>query len=82
MCSYSTAISCPREIDQLKDRKPVKRKPKLPRWLIQLEESITYLLKTIRQLTVIIKCKQTNWYSKHQKVLKGNSGEVWKHQNG
>ena len=34
-----------------------------------MEESITYLRKTIEQLTVIAKCKQTNTYSKHQKSL-------------
>ena len=30
---------------------------------------MTYLRKTIEQLTVIAKCKQTNTYSKHQKSL-------------
>ena len=37
--------------------------------LTQLEKSITYFRKTIGQLTVIVKCKQTNTYSKHQKSL-------------
>ena len=37
-----------------------------------MEESITYLRKTIGQLTVTVKCKQTNTYSKNQKSLLGN----------
>ena len=32
----------------------------------------TYLPKTIGQLTVIIKCKQTNTFSKHEKSLLEN----------
>ena len=41
--------------------------------IIQLGESITYLCKTIEQLTVVIKCKEANTYLKHQKLLKSNS---------
>ena len=70
VCLYSAATTCLCEIDQLKEIKPVKSKPKLPRWLMQLEESVTYLGKSIGQLTVIIKCKQTNKYSKTPKVAK------------
>ena len=46
-----------------------KNKPKFPRWLTQLEEPTTYFRKTIGHLTVIIKCKQANTFSKHQKSL-------------
>ena len=56
-------------MNQLKELNPTKNKPKFSRWLTQLEESITYLPKTIRQLNVIVKCKQTNMYSRHQKLL-------------
>ena len=54
-------------MNQLRDLNLTKSKPTFPRWLTQLEEPITYLRKTIGQLTVIVKCKQTNTYSKHQK---------------
>ena len=69
MCLYSAAITCLREMNQLRELNLTKNKPKFPRWLTQLEESTTYPRKTIGQLTVIIKCKQTNTYSKHQKSL-------------
>ena len=47
MCLYFATATCLRETDQLREIKPVKKKLKLPRWLIQLEESITYLHETI-----------------------------------
>ena len=57
-------------MNQLRELTPAtKNKPKFPRWLTQLEESITYLRKIIGQLTVIIKYKQTNTFLKHQKSL-------------
>ena len=70
VCLYSAAVTCLREMNQLRElTPPTKNKPKFPQWLTQLEESITYLRITIGQLTVIIKCKQTNTFSKHQKSL-------------
>ena len=57
---YSAAVTCLREVNQLRELNLTNNKPKFPRWLAQLEESITCLRKTIRQLTVIVKCKQTN----------------------
>ena len=60
MCLYSAAVTCLREMNQL-----TSNKTKFPRCLTQSEESITYLRETIGQLTVIVKCKQTNTYSKH-----------------
>ena len=65
VCLYSAAVTCLREMNQLRELNLTNNKPKFPRWLTQLEESITYLRKTIGQLTVIVKCKQTNTYSKH-----------------
>ena len=65
VCLYSAAVTCVREMNELRELNLTNNKPKFPRWLTQLEESITYLRKTIGQLTVIVKCKQTNTYSKH-----------------
>ena len=56
-------------MNQLRELNLTKNKPNFQRWLRQLEESITYLRKTIGQLTVIVKCKQIITYSKHQKSL-------------
>ena len=47
VCLYSAAVTCLREMNQLREVNPTKNKPKFPRWLTQLEESITYLRKTI-----------------------------------
>ena len=70
LCLYSAAVTCLREMNQLRELTPTtNNKPTFTRWLTQLEESITYLRKTIAQLTVIRKCKQTNTFSKHQKLL-------------
>ena len=69
VCLYSAAVICLRETNQLRELNLTNNKPKFPRWLTQLEESITYLSKTIGQLTVIVKCKRINKYSKHQKSL-------------
>ena len=69
VCLYSTVVTCLQEMNQLRELNLTNNKPKFPRWLTQLEESITYLRKTIGQLTVIVKCKQTNTYLKHQKSL-------------
>ena len=69
VCLYSAAVTCLQEMNQLRELNLTKNKPKFPRRLTQLEESTTYPRKTIGQLTVIVKCKQTNTYSKHQKSL-------------
>ena len=70
VCLYSAVVTCLREMNHLRELTPTtKNKPIFPRWLTQLEESITSLRKTIGQLTVIIKCKQANTFSKHQKSL-------------
>ena len=69
VCLYSAAITCLREMNQLRELNLTNDKPKFPRWLTQLEKSITYLRKKIGQLTVIVKCKQTNNYLKHQRSL-------------
>ena len=79
VCLYSAAVTCLREMNQLTELSATtKNKPKFPRWLTQLEESITYLRKTIGQLTVIIKCKQTTTFSKHQKWLLGKFGKKFR----
>ena len=50
VCLYSAAVTCLREMNQLRELSPTtKNKPKFPRWLTQLGESITYLRKTIGQ---------------------------------
>ena len=69
VCLYSAAVTCFREMNQLRELNLTNNKPKFRRCLTQLEESITYLRKTIGQLTVIVKCKQTNTYTKHQRSL-------------
>ena len=47
MCFYSAAVTSLREINQIRERNPTKNKPKFPKWLTLLEESITYLRQTI-----------------------------------
>ena len=51
VCLYSAAVTCLREMNQLRELNLTNNKPKFPRWLTQLEESITYLRKTTGQLT-------------------------------
>ena len=65
VCFYSLAVTCLPEMNQL--RRLSLTNNKFTQSLTQLEGSITYFRKTIGQLTVIVKCKQTNTYSKHQK---------------
>ena len=69
VCLYSAAVTCLREMNQLRELNLTNDKPKFPRWLTQLEKAITYIRKKIGQLTVIVKCKQTNNYLKHQRSL-------------
>ena len=69
VCLYSATVTCLREMNQLRELNLTNDKPKFPRWLTQLEKSITYLRKKIGQLTVIVKCKQTNNYLKQQRSL-------------
>ena len=57
VCLYSAGVTCLREMKQLRELNPTKNKLKFPQWLTQLEKSITYLRKTIEQLTVMVKCK-------------------------
>ena len=59
VCLYSADVTCLREMNQLRELNLTNVKPKFRRWLTQLEKSITYLRKTIGQLTVIVKM-QTN----------------------
>ena len=65
MFKYFAAVTCLREMNQLRELNLTNNKPKFPQWLTQLEESITYPRKTTGQLKLLLKCKQTNTYSKH-----------------
>ena len=46
------------------------RKNSAPGWIKQLEHSNERIQKEIAQLNVMIECKKTNTYSKHQLKLK------------
>ena len=69
VCLYSAAVTCLREMNQLRELNLTNNKTKFPRWLTKLEDSITYLRKTTGKLAVIVKCKQTNTFLKHQNSL-------------
>ena len=68
---YAAAVSVKQYTDDLKQIKyePI-RKNSAPGWIKKLEHSIERIRKEIAQLNVMIECKKTNTYSKHQLKLK------------
>ena len=65
------AVSVKQYTNELKqlERKTI-RKNSAPGWIKQLEHSNERIQKEIAQLNVMIECKKTNTYSKHQLKLK------------
>ena len=68
---YAAAISVKQYTNDLKqiEHKPI-RKNSAPGWIKQLEDSTERIRKEIAQLNVVIECKKTSTYSKHQLKLK------------
>ena len=68
---YAVAVSVKQYTNELKqlERKTI-RKNSAPGWIKQLEHSNERIQKEIAQLNVMIECKKTNTYSKHQLKLK------------
>ena len=68
---YAAVASVKQYTNDLKqiERKPI-RKNSAPCWIKQLEHSIERIRKEIAQLNVMVECKKTNTYSKHQLKLK------------
>ena len=48
----------------------LKKKPPKPSWLIHLEERITSLRRKISQVTVVLNCKNSGQFTRHQQQLK------------
>ena len=68
---YAAVASVKQYTNDLKqiERKPI-GKNSAPCWIKQLEHSIERIRKEIAQLNVMVECKKTNTYSKHQLKLK------------
>ena len=68
---YAAAVSEKKYTNDLKqiEREPI-RKNSAPGWIKQLKHSIECIRKEIVQLNVMIECKKTDTYSKHQLKLK------------
>ena len=72
-CLYASAVSCKEYINDLRDpieKKP--NKPKLPKWLEQLESNINSTRKLIGKLTTVIECKTLKSFTRHQNNLESN----------
>ena len=68
---YAAAVLAKQYTANLKqiEHKPI-RKNSAPGWIKQLEHSIKFIQKEIAQLIIMIECKKTKTYSKHQLKLK------------
>ena len=68
---YAAVASVKQYTNDLKqiERRPI-GKNSAPCWIKQLEHSIERIRKEIAQLNVMVECKKTNTYSKHQLKLK------------
>ena len=68
---YAAAVLAKQYTSNLKqiEHEPI-RKNSAPGWIKQLEHSVKCIQKEIAQLNVMIECKKTNTYSKHQLKLK------------
>ena len=68
---YATAMMCKGYNNDIQTMEPEKAKEKLdiPKWIYQLEESISRVRREINQITVFIKCKTEKQFTAHQKRL-------------
>ena len=67
----ATAVTCKGYNNDTHTIEPEKAKEKLdmPKWIYQLEESISQVRREINQTTVLIKCKTEKQFTAHQKRL-------------
>ena len=71
---YATAMTCEGYNNDIQTIEPEKAKEKLdmPKWIYQLEESISRVRREINQITVLIKCETEKQLTAHQKRLLNN----------
>ena len=71
---YAKAMTCKGYNNDIETIEPEKAKEKLdmPKWIYQLEESISRVRREINQITVLIKCETEKQLTAHQKRLLNN----------
>ena len=69
---YSAAITIKNYLSDLSEKKNRRETPKRPKWLTNLDQKVTKLRKTIAHINVVLECKRSNNFNRHQSKVKEN----------
>ena len=63
---YSAAIAIKTYLYDLSEKKNRRETPKRPKWLTNRDQKVTKLRKTIAHINVVLECKRSNNFTRHQ----------------
>ena len=63
---YSAAIAIRTYLSDLSEKKNRRETPKRPKWLTNRDQKVTKLRKTIAHINVVLECKRSNNFTRHQ----------------
>ena len=69
---YSAAIAIKAYLSDLSEKKNRRERPKRPKWLSNLDQKVTKLRKTIAHINVVLECKRSNNFTRHQLKVREN----------
>ena len=69
---YSAAIAIRTYLSDLSEKKNRRETPKRPKWLTNLDQKVTKLRKTIAHINVVLECKRSNNFTRHQLKVREN----------
>ena len=69
---YSAAIAIKTYLSDLSEKKNCRKTPKRPKWLANLDQKLTKLRKTIAHINVVLECKRSNNFTRHQLKVREN----------
>ena len=69
---YSAAIAIKTYLSDLSEKKHRRKTPKRPKWLANLDQRLTKLRKTIAHINVVLECKRSNHFTRHQLKVREN----------
>ena len=69
---YSAAIAIKTYLYDLSEKKNRRETPKRPKWLTNLDQKVTKLRKTIAHINVVLECRRSNNFTRHQLKVREN----------
>ena len=69
---YSAAIAIKTYLSDLSEKKNCHETPKRPKWLPNLDQKVNKLRKTIAHINIVLECKRSNNFTRHQLKVREN----------